>query len=80
MEKMIEKNIRIYGSGAEHDEGGKFHFEKRQTPVWVEAAKKICGGCHDNFYNYRGNCTGDSWCFSLQKKYAGRKTKPPCFH
>lgn len=72
--------IRVYGEGSYRDEGGVFRYEERPVPSWVKEARQICSGCHDDFYNYRANCTGDSWCFSLQKKYKGRKTKPPCFH
>ncbi len=74
------KKVRVYGSGTCHDEGGDFHLEEREIPAWVKAARKICRGCHDDFYNYRANCTGDAWCFSLQKSFGKRKTRPRCYH
>ena len=73
-------NVRIYGAGPYEDEGGKYHFEEKQVPYWVKYSQKHCGGCHADFYNGRDNCTGNSWCFSLQKAYSNRKTKPKCYH
>lgn len=76
-------NIRIYGSGQARDEGGNYHVEEVTTPAWVTKAwaKGLCAGCHDNFYNHRGNCTGNHWCFSLATvKSHGGKGKPSCYH
>lgn len=73
--------MKIYGSGPYEDKGGKYHFEERKVPYWVRYAQKHCSGCHDNFYNDGiTNCTGNSWCFSLKKSYANRKTRPSCYH
>lgn len=72
--------VRVYGSGEYHDEGGRYHIEERPVPSWVRESRRICGGCHDDFYNYRANCDGNSWCFSLKKSYAKRKTRPACYH
>lgn len=72
--------VRVYGEGPYKDEGGNYHLKEKPQPSWVQPAQKHCGGCHDNFYNGRGNCTGNSWCFSLKKSYANRKTRPGCHH
>ena len=77
---MSAEHVRVYGSGPNRDEGGQFHYVEKQVPSWVRPAQRHCRGCHDNFYNGRANCTGDSWCFMLQKSYARRKTRPPCHH
>ena len=76
---MPKAEVRMYGSGPRRDEGGQHHVETMEIPAWVRQAQKHCGGCHSNFYNGRMNCTGKPWCFSLQKSYARRKTRPPCF-
>ena len=71
---------KIYGHGDYQDEGGCFRYEERPQHSWVRAAQQLCTGCHDNFYNNRANCTGNSWCFSLKKSYGKRKTRPRCYH
>lgn len=78
---MATEPVRVHCSdGPNRDEGGNFRVEERKAPSWVGPAMQHCGGCHDNFYNGRSNCTGNSWCWSLDKKYARRKTRPPCYH
>lgn len=77
---MADKSIRVYGSGPLRDEGGAYHIEHRPQPAWVSAAQRHCAGCHDDFYNGRANCTGNAWCLSLKRRYARRKTRPPCYH
>lgn len=72
--------IRVYGEGEQRDEGGKFKMVKATIPAWVTKARRHCAGCHDDFYNGRGNCTGKSWCWSMKQSYAKRKTRPPCYH
>ena len=73
--------VRSYSSdGARKDEGGRFDMKHAEIPHWVKRAMGWCGGCHDDFYNHRRNCTGNSWCFSLKVSYARRKTRPPCYH
>ena len=72
--------VKVYGEGEYQDEGGRFHYETKTEPAWVSSAQKHCSGCRDNFYNGRANCTGNSWCFSLAKSYARRKTRPNCYH
>lgn len=78
---MSEQAIRNHHpEGAHRDEGGPFDVVKAQVPSWVSVARKHCAGCHDNFYNGRQNCTGKSWCWSLKKSHATRKTRPLCHH
>ena len=76
----MKTHARVYGSGPNKDEGGKFHFKEVDEPAWVRPAQKHCCGCHDDFYNHRANCTGNSWCFMLKPDYAKSKTRPSCFH
>ncbi len=75
-----ETAVRVYGTGEYQDEGGKYHIVTRKVPAWVKNARRVCAGCHDNFYNGRANCDGNSHCWSLKPEYARRKTRPPCFH
>ncbi len=78
---MAKELVRIHGSGPGRDEGGTFRVEERPTPAWVTQAQKKCAGCHDNFYNHRANCTGNHWCFSLERAKSHRgKGRPSCFH
>jgi len=77
---MAEEPVRIYGEGPNRDEGGNHTVETREVPTWYAKARQVCVGCHDNFYNGRANCTGKSYCFSLQAKFARRKTRPGCWH
>ena len=72
--------VKVYGDGPYKDEGGSYRLEVKAIPSWVTQARRICAGCHDDFYNYRANCTGNSWCFSLKPSFAKRKTRPPCYH
>lgn len=77
----MEEHVRVYShEGTNRDEGGNFKVVKKEIPPWVKKARKHCGGCHDNFYNGMVSCTGDSWCWSLKKSYANRKSRPSCFH
>ena len=51
-EKMIKTYVREYGSGKNHDSGGNFEYIEEEVPAWVKSARRICAGCHDDFYNY----------------------------
>jgi len=77
---MPRTAIRVYGDGPHRDEGGSHSTREVEIPPWVREAQRHCSGCRDDFYNGRMNCTGNPWCFSLQKSYARRKTRPPCYH
>ena len=47
----------------------------------IEERKKLCSGCHDDFYNHRMNCTGKDHCWNLLDKGKFRKGfKPKCWH
>ena len=67
-------------SGQFRDEGGTYDVETVPVPAWVHRAQKHCPGCHDNFYNGRVSCTGNTWCWSLKPEYARRETRPDCYH
>lgn len=63
------------------DEGGYY----RMVPVPVISDKlrkrmRRCAGCHDDFYNNRANCCGNT-CWSLKRddNFRGRG-KPACYH
>jgi|GEM_PF-6176327 len=78
---MSEELVRVYGDGENRDEGGTYHRARHEVPDWVKlACRRCCVGCHDDFYNFRLNCNGNSWCWSLKPQYAKRKTRPPCYH
>ena len=63
------------------DEGGKYVLkEVSAPPPAIEKRRKQCGGCHNDFYNYRMNCTGKSWCWSLENaKNFSSRAKPRCY-
>jgi len=64
-----------------HDEGGFFRMkEVESTPPQIKRRMRRCGGCHDDFYNYRANCTGNHcWSLTHDENFRG-KGRPKCFH
>ena len=56
--------------------------ETKPKPSWVVRIlnKSKCSGCHDDFYNWRSNCDGKSWCWSMRKGFARLKGRPSCYH
>ncbi len=80
-EPTRKEQVRQHGrTGQFKDEGGPLDYIKVDVPLWVHKAQGWCGGCHDDFYNGRMNCTGKPWCFSLKESYVKRKARPPCYH
>ena len=76
--------IRVYTSdrddNVEYDEGGGFRYEKVKIPPKLKRRMTRCSGCYNSFYNYRVNCGGKNWCYSLERdgNFKGRGT-PTCW-
>lgn len=76
--------IRVYGGDEDNiearDEGGGFRYEEATIPAKLKRRMTKCSGCYNSFYNYRANCGGKNWCYSIERdvNFKGRGT-PTCW-